>query len=60
MQNVTFTRNNKTARITQIAVDAYKVVITLASDISSYGDVLIARTFVSPRAAMLFAERETA
>jgi len=58
MQTATLKRGSKIARVTQTAIDQYKVVVALVSDISEYGDVQIARNFKTAKGALNFATKE--
>lgn len=58
MQTATITKGNKVARIKQTSLDIYRVVVTQVSDISEYGDVLIARSFKTAKGAVNFANKE--
>lgn len=58
MQTATLTRGNKVARIKQVAIDLYKVVVAQASDLTEFGDVLAAREFKTAQGALRYANSQ--
>ena len=60
MQTATIKRGSKTARVTQTALDRYKVVVAIVSDINPSGDVMAAGNFKTATGALNFANKELA